>query len=464
MFERNGVGVWNEVQKLVASDRDSIDGFGNSVSISGDYALVGAFREDEDALDLNTLNQSGSAYIFERNGVGVWNEAQKLVASDRDSIDSFGYHVSISGDYAIIGATGEDEDVSGLNTLLGAGSAYKFERNVGGSWNEVQKLVASDRASGDFFGVSVAISDDYAIIGAVGEDEDTAGLNTLSFAGSVYIFGCLSTVSNFNVTECQSYIVPSGDETYTTVGTYPVMDTIPNGCGLDSIMTITLTILPAKTGMFNDAICFGDSIVLNGTVYNAANPTGFELISNVGPYMCDSTVAVILTIFGSGGTTITGELTSGIGLSTQLMGSLPTVGSTWSSASPEVATISSSGLVTGIAVGTTLITYVDGNGCEQTATVTIDEGIVIFVPNIFSPNGDGNNDVLYVRGSGVESLNFVVYDRWGEKVFETERLDRGWDGTFGGEPMNNAGFVYYLKATFKDGTETEQKGGITLVR
>ena len=72
----------------------------------------------------------------------------------------------------------------------------------------------------------------------------------------------------------------------------------------------------------------------------------------------------------------------------------------------------------------------------------VDYEFVIWVPNIFSPNGDGNNDVLYVRGKGVQDVLFKVYNRWGEKVFESTSLDDGWDGTIRGKDVNNAVFVY----------------------
>ncbi len=183
---RNVGGTWSQVQKLVASDRANGDFFGASVSISGDYAIVGAMFEDEDASGGNTLSTAGSAYIF-RNVGGTWSEVQKLVASDRAMSDNFGASVSISGDYAIVGAHYEDEDDSGGNTLNNAGSAYIF-RNVGGTWSEVQKLDASDRAIGDFFGISVSISGDYAIVGAYFESEDASGGNTQASAGSAYIF------------------------------------------------------------------------------------------------------------------------------------------------------------------------------------------------------------------------------------------------------------------------------------
>ena len=112
------------------------------------------------------------------------------------------------------------------------------------------------------------------------------------------------------------------------------------------------------------------------------------------------------------------------------------------------------------------VTVVDSNGCTASddVTVFVDFEYVIWVPNIFSPNGDGSNDVAYVRGVGVETLTFVIYDRWGEKVFETNDLNIGWDGTFRGKKMNNAVFVYYLEATFLNGASTTKKGDITLVR
>ena len=116
------------------------------------------------------------------------------------------------------------------------------------------------------------------------------------------------------------------------------------------------------------------------------------------------------------------------------------------------------------------ITYtvivVDSNGCSASdqVTVFVEFENVIWVPNIFSPNGDGNNDVLYVRGKGIAQLNFFVYDRWGEKVFETTNLDQGWNGKFRGKEMNKAVFVYYLEATFIDGSKVTKKGDVTLIR
>jgi gliding motility-associated-like protein len=109
----------------------------------------------------------------------------------------------------------------------------------------------------------------------------------------------------------------------------------------------------------------------------------------------------------------------------------------------------------------------DANGCTATDSITIFvEPLVnvIFVPNVFSPNGDDLNDVLDVQGSGFESLYFAVYDRWGEKVFETTSIDADWDGTFNGKPLSSATFAYYIEVLYLNGEEYEEKGKIALVR
>jgi hypothetical protein len=177
---------WNEIIKAVAIDRGINDNFGYSVSISGDYAIVGAKNDDQNVVGSDTLFKSGSAYIFKLTG-GTWVQQQKLVASDRDAEAEFGFSVAISGNFATVGSVLEDKNATGSDTLINAGAAYVFEQ-VAGTWIEKQKLVASDRGENDRFGFSVAIDGDYIIIGARLEDEDASGNATLNNAGSAYIF------------------------------------------------------------------------------------------------------------------------------------------------------------------------------------------------------------------------------------------------------------------------------------
>ena len=114
----------------------------------------------------------------------------------------------------------------------------------------------------------------------------------------------------------------------------------------------------------------------------------------------------------------------------------------------------------------------DANGCFVVDTVQIRASStpcetiipVIYLPNIFSLNGDGINDVLLVRGQGIASLDLKIYDRWGELVFESTDINSGWDGTFRGKKLDNAVFVYYLSADFLSGEHISQKGNVTLAK
>jgi gliding motility-associated-like protein len=88
----------------------------------------------------------------------------------------------------------------------------------------------------------------------------------------------------------------------------------------------------------------------------------------------------------------------------------------------------------------------------------------IYVPNAFSPNNDGKNDKLFVRGNFIQDLYFTVYDRWGQKMFETRDINTGWDGTFHGTRQDPAVFGWYAEGTCESGEKYFQKGNVTLLR
>lgn len=252
VYEKNSSGLWVESAKLNANDRGINDQFGISVDVSKSRVIVGVSDEDEDENGLNTMTGSGAAYIFEKNGVGDWYQQNKLVATDRAANDGFGWSVSICDSLVVVSAPYEDEDDSGLNTLATAGSAYLFKKNPSGIWEETQKIISSDRESADFFGVSVALSVNSLIIGAMGEDHDTLGLNEISLAGSAYLFNPECTISHSSITveQCDSYISPSGNYVWSSSGTYS--DTIVNSDGCDSVILINLTIQNVNVGVIQN--------------------------------------------------------------------------------------------------------------------------------------------------------------------------------------------------------------------
>jgi len=99
-----------------------------------------------------------------------------------------------------------------------------------------------------------------------------------------------------------------------------------------------------------------------------------------------------------------------------------------------------------------------------TVVVTSDCADDIFIPNIFSPNNDGNNDVLYVRSHNLKDMKFCIYNRWGEMVFESKDINKGWDGRYKKGECNTGVYVYYLTGTLKDGKQVFKKGDVTLFR
>ncbi|HRG91185.1 MAG TPA: gliding motility-associated C-terminal domain-containing protein, partial [Chitinophagales bacterium] len=115
------------------------------------------------------------------------------------------------------------------------------------------------------------------------------------------------------------------------------------------------------------------------------------------------------------------------------------------------------------------VTAIDTNGCEAQDTVSVEiiEDHEIFTPNAFSPNGDGNNDYLQLFGNlaGIKTFELLIFDRWGEKVFETTEPTFSWDGTYKGEPMGPTVCVYVMNIVFLDGyREATRKGSLTLIR
>ncbi len=176
VFTKDSVtGVWSQAAKLTASDGSSLAYLGYSVAVDGDTVLAGAFGSYTEF----GRTGNGSAYVFAKPASG-WadgNETTKLTASDLQPSDYFGFSVALDGDTAVIGARQHNDPGTGA----GSGAAYVFTR-ASGVWGEKAKLTASDAAAGDNFGVSVAVEDDTVVVGSWQDDDN--GRNS----GSAYVF------------------------------------------------------------------------------------------------------------------------------------------------------------------------------------------------------------------------------------------------------------------------------------
>jgi len=191
IFVRNGT-TWIQQAYLKASNAGAGSGFGSSVAVSGDTIAIGAPGEDSIAGD------SGAVYIFLRNGTS-WSEQALLKASNTGGSDGFGHSVAVSGNTVLVGAAYEDSNATGVNgdqsdnSATAAGAAYVFVR-TGTAWSQQAYLKASNTGPNDWFGSSVAVSGETAVIAAYQEDSNSTVVNgsqsdnSATDSGAAYIF------------------------------------------------------------------------------------------------------------------------------------------------------------------------------------------------------------------------------------------------------------------------------------
>ena len=246
IFEKNSSTMdWYETTKLVANDAADYDRFGHSVAVSHNVIVVGAIRDDDQG------TSSGSAYVFEKNSSTFeWHQVTKLIGNDTNAYDSFGVSVSVSNNVIVVGVPGHDDDLGSAyvfekknNTtewyqtwklgdndahrfgssvvvsndiiVVGApadgmwgfsdaepGRGYIFKKNSSTTeWYLITKFMANDATSSDYFGYSVAVSNNVVVAGAYGTDSNT---------GSGYIFPVDNVIMNL---EQQNNVLASKNNT-----------------------------------------------------------------------------------------------------------------------------------------------------------------------------------------------------------------------------------------------------------
>jgi FG-GAP repeat len=203
IFVRSGT-TWTQQAYLKASNAGAFDEYGGAVAVSGDTVVVGARNEDSSSTGVNSVpnenaGSSGAAYVFVRNG-STWSQQAYLkpgAIGIYQDLDRFGTSVAVAGDTVIIGAPFEYSSTTGVNPppnedASNSGAAYVFVRS-GTTWTQQAFLKASNTGESDNFGWSVALSGDTAVVGAIGEDSSTTGVNSApnensGSSGAVYVF------------------------------------------------------------------------------------------------------------------------------------------------------------------------------------------------------------------------------------------------------------------------------------
>lgn len=260
--------------------------------------------------------------------------------------------------------------------------------------------------------------------------------------------------------------------------------TISNdSCAVKDSTTITVHPVPVPIISANQNICRGNNANLSaggGTIYNwqpaanltnanSANPTAnpnstTEYTVSISNGFCSVTDSTLVTINPLPVATISNDTAIQPGQSAALTAG---GGQTYIWTPTNNLSCDTCPTPTADPLVTTTYSVIISNsyGCSVTKTVTVDVNCgQLFIPEAFSPNGDGVNDVLYVRDDCIKTMQFMIFDRWGNRVFETTNITEGWNGQHNGLPMNTGTYTYYLSATDYSGNIITKKGNVELVR
>ena len=262
---------------------------------------------------------------------------------------------------------------------------------------------------------------------------------------------------NQTYTECIGFTVTVGTNIYDSTGIYT--DTLTTSLGCDSIITTNLTITPPSTTIQQFVECQGFSIAVGSNIYSK---TGIftDVINGCDTIITDLTINPLPSVNLSKTDDNCGNETGSI-IAIVSSGAAP-YSYLWSNFSTDSA-------IYNLMEGFYSVTITDGNGCMANGFITLYDDVdsceqEIFVPNVFSPNGDYINDVFSVEISGYELESLMIYNRWGQLLFETSLPKEVWDGrTSSGENVPEGSYFYILNYSDNNQTFTK-KGTITLLR
>ncbi|HSY77671.1 MAG TPA: gliding motility-associated C-terminal domain-containing protein [Bacteroidia bacterium] len=281
--------------------------------------------------------------------------------------------------------------------------------------------------------------------------------------GSAYIWSNGDTTSSIIVT-------PLSSTNYTV--------TVSNGtCSVNDSVNVMVYDYPLPVVSNRQVICLGKSASLsasggttyvwsNGDTTNSVNvspssTTTYTVILYNGPCPAKDSIAVVVNSLPNAQACCDTTINSGQSVHLASGGG---VKYSWIPSNNLSCDTCSNPTATPLQNTTYTLIVTSDSGCSVTTTITIDVSCNIFIPEAFSPNGDGQNDVLYVRGDCIKTMQFDVFDRWGNRIFETTNKNIGWNGMYKGEAMNTGSYVYSLSATMYDGTTITKKGNVALVR
>lgn len=275
-------------------------------------------------------------------------------------------------------------------------------------------------------------------------------------------------ISNIDRSICAGQSITIGGQTFTEAGEYTiVVPSLTTGC--DSTINLTLEISDRTTLDLSESICAGGSFSIGGQTFTQAG----QYVINIEGEICDTTINLQLTVNPNPAVSASAEPTEvAAGGSTTLTATVQNQGLLFGWQPDNLVNNPAAATTTATVFEDTwfFITVTDANGCQSTDSVlvrVIDEDCLeenVFLPSAFTPNGDGKNDILFVRSLvPLESMRLIIYNRWGEQVFESTDQAKGWDGTYKDKPAQAGVYGFYLEAQCGE-TIIERKGNVTIIR
>lgn len=459
-FDSNGNQLW------VRTTGSTLDDRGNAITVDpfNDIYVTGEFR-DKAAFDLDTVNNYGGPNgrdIFvakiKTNGTWVWakragstnggDRGNGIVGNKKGNIFVTGQFMDTAkfgGNISLINPTGGLQVfVSAIDTT----GKWRWALQGGGPLEDRGTAVTCDDSC------NVYVSGFYP-------SSASFGTIVLNSAGAKDAF--VASISNacFDycsvpvpvVTAADSAICP-GNSTLLQVSSGNILTwNWSPATGLNCTSCTNPTATPTVTTIYSVIIsdsCGFDTASITITVFTPPSAT-----ATASPY----------TIISGGQTTLSGNTSTGT--------------YNWSpSTALSCTTCSDPAANPAVTTTYTLITT-DINGCTAIDTVIVnvtDDTVIVnvpiecgtvFIPNAFSPNDDGENDVfrIYIgNATCIKEFNMIIYNRWSEKVFETNKASEGWDGTYREKISDTAVYYFYSGVTLINGTKIEKKGNVSLVR
>ncbi|NOT35908.1 MAG: gliding motility-associated C-terminal domain-containing protein [Saprospiraceae bacterium] len=250
-------------------------------------------------------------------------------------------------------------------------------------------------------------------------------------------------------------------------------DTVQSSSGCDSITFINVNLLNPSLYTLQNTLCPGESLTVNGVRYDKNNPSGIEVLKGKSTNSCDSILYIDLE-FADLNISIPSEIIINFGESVQIsvIPDFIPASVNWSP-STGLSCIDCLNPFASPSEDTEyIITLIDENGCiivRRVKLVVIKE-LNIFVPNIFSPNGDNINDFFEIISNiqDLKVIRYQIYDRWGALLYSQDNTNlpnlKPWNGEFNGQVLNPGVYTYAITVESKDGLQKNLSGDITLFR